>query len=92
MRRPLGLGIEYRPIDFLHLRGGLAVVTGGMQFAGGVSFILGPVNLAGAIASQPGGVIAQVGLSFGNQVPRPPDAMPPANPRTAAGGAGAASP
>ena len=58
----------------LHLRGGLAVVTGGIQFAGGVSFILGPVNLAGAIASQPGGVIAQVGLSFGNQVPRPPDA------------------
>ena len=43
----LGLGIEYRPIDFLHLRGGLAVVTGGVQFGSGVSFILGPVNLSG---------------------------------------------
>ena len=87
----LGLGIEYRPIDFLHLRGGLAVVTGGVQFGSGVSFILGPVNLSAAISSQPGGVIAQIGLSFGNQVPRLPDAVPPANPRTGAGGADAAS-
>ena len=46
-------------------------MTGGIQY-GGVSFILGPVNLSAAVAGQPGGVIAQVGLSFGNQQPRPP--------------------
>ena len=68
----LGLGIEYRPIDFLHLRSGLAVVTGGIQFGGGLSLILGPVNLAAGVAAQPGGLIAQIGLSFGNQLPLSP--------------------
>ena len=75
----LGAGVEYRPLDFLHLRGGLALVTGGLQYGGGVSFILGPVNLAAAVAGQPGGVIAQVGLSFGNQQPRLPGATPPSD-------------
>ena len=51
----LGAGAEYRPLDFLHLRGGLALVTGGLQYGGGVSFILGPVNLSVAAAGQPGG-------------------------------------
>ena len=69
----LGLGMEYRPIDFLHLRGGLAVVTGGIRFGAGVSLILGPVNLAAAVAGQPGGLIGQIGLSFGNPLPRPAD-------------------
>ena len=69
----LGLGMEYRPIDFLHLRGGLAVVTGGIKFGGGLSFILGPVNLAAAVVGQPGGLIGQIGLSFGNPLPRPAD-------------------
>ena len=68
----LGAGVEYRPLDFLHLRGGLALVTDGVQFGGGVSFILGPANLSGAVAGQPGGTIFQAGLSFGNQQPRPP--------------------
>ena len=68
----LGAGAEYRPLDFLHLRAGLALVTGGLQYGGGVSFILGPVNLSVAAAGQPGGAIAQVGLSFGNQQPAAP--------------------
>ena len=75
----LGLGLEYRPIDFLHLRGGLAVVTGGVRFGGGLSLILGPVNLSAAVAGQPGGVIGQIGLSFGNPLPQAPNAMPPAD-------------
>lgn len=69
----LGLGMEYRPVDFLHLRGGLAVVTGGIRFAGGLSLILGAVNLSAAAAGQPGGLIGQFGLSFGNPLPRPVD-------------------
>ena len=75
----LGAGAEYRPLDFLHLRAGLALVTGGLQYGGGVSFILGPVNLSAAAAGQPGGAIAQVGLSFGNQQPHPPGATPPSD-------------
>ena len=69
----LGLGIEYRPIDFLHVRSGVAVVTGGIRIGGGLSLILGPVNLSAGVAGQPGGLIAQVGLSFGNPLPRPAD-------------------
>ena len=48
----LGAGVEYRPLDFLHLRGGLALVTGGLQYGGGVSFILGPVDLSAAVAGR----------------------------------------
>ena len=69
----LGLGMEYRPIDFVHLRGGLAVVTGGIRFGGGLSFILGPVNLSVAVAGQPGGLLGQIGLSFGNPLARRAD-------------------
>ena len=72
----LGLGMEYRPIDFLHLRGGLAVVTGGIKFGGGLSLILGPVNLAAAVAGEPGGLSGQIGLSFGNPLPLSPNALP----------------
>ena len=66
----LGAGAEYRPLDFLHLQAGLALVTDGFQFGGGVSFILGPVNLSAAVNAQPGGVVGQLGLSFENQQPR----------------------
>ena len=63
----VGAGAEYRPLEFLHLRAGLALVTDGFQFGGGLSFILGPVNLSAAVSAQPGGVAAQLGLSFGNR-------------------------
>ena len=63
----LGAGAEYRPLEFLHLRAGLAVVTDGFQFGGGLSFILGPVNLSAAVNAQPGGVAGQLGFSFGNR-------------------------
>ena len=69
----LGQGMEYRPVDFLHLRGGVAVITGGIRFASGLSLILGAVNVAAAVAGQAGGLIGQIGLSFGNPLPRPAD-------------------
>ena len=62
----LGAGAEFRPLEFLHLRGGLALVTEGVQFGGGLSFLLGPLSLSAAVAALPGGVVGQLGLSFGN--------------------------
>lgn len=65
-----GAGAEYRGIDVLHLRGGLAAVTGGFQFGGGASLILGPVNLSFAGALLRGdsdGSVGQFTLSFGGR-------------------------
>lgn len=65
-----GVGAELR-LGFLHLRGGLTKISEGMQYGGGASLVLGPVNLSGAMGLRKGEfsdtVITQVGLSFGNR-------------------------
>jgi hypothetical protein len=66
----VGAGAEYRGIKALHLRGGIAAVTGGFQLGGGASLILGPVNLsfAGAMLSgDTDGSVGQFTLSFGGR-------------------------
>ena len=66
-----GVGVEYRVLAPLHLRAGLAYLTDEFrvhlfQFSGGLSAILGPVNLSTAIAVQhTGPLLAQFVLSFG---------------------------
>jgi hypothetical protein len=46
-------------------------MTDGMQYGGGTSLVLGPVNLSGAVGLQKTDlsdtVMAQFGLSFGNR-------------------------
>ena len=55
----------------LHLRGGATKISEGMQYGGGASLVLGPVNLSGAAGVVKGDlsdtVMAQFGLSFGNR-------------------------
>ncbi|MHB1192578.1 MAG: DUF5723 family protein [Longimicrobiales bacterium] len=66
----VGAGAEYRGIGPLHLRGGLAAVTGGFQLGGGASLILGPVNMSFAAAMLSGdteGSVGQFTLSFGGR-------------------------
>jgi hypothetical protein len=66
----LGAGAEYRGLKVLHLRGGAAVISGGVQYAGGGSLVLGPVNLSAAMAARTGDtnqVLGQFTLSFGNR-------------------------
>lgn len=64
----VGAGVEFRHLDFLHARAGLAVVTDGFQVGAGTSLILGPVHLSGAILGQKTdrreGLGGQVTLSF----------------------------
>ena len=59
-----GLGIEYRALDFLHLMGGGVWVTGGLQYGGGIAFILGSVNISTAMGGAPGGLTGQFVLSI----------------------------
>jgi len=63
-----GVGAELRA-GWVHLRGGLAKITDGMQYGGGVSLILGPVNLSVAGGLQRGedrdAVLGQFVLAFG---------------------------
>ena len=65
-----GVGAEYRA-GVLHLRGGLAKIADGMQFGGGFSLVLGPVNLSLAGGLQRGdnrdAALGQFVLSFGNR-------------------------
>jgi hypothetical protein len=66
----VGAGAEYRGLKALHLRGGLASVTGGFQLGGGASLILGGVNFsfAGAMLSGDNeGSVGQFTLSFGGR-------------------------
>lgn len=46
----LGAGAEFRVLPLLPLRAGVAIVTGGFQFGGGVGVELGPLNLAASVA------------------------------------------
>ena len=64
----LGVGMEYLGLGVLPLRLGAAKVTGGFQFGGGLSLVLGPVNLSWAGALKRGdeeGGMASFTLSFG---------------------------
>ena len=69
----LGAGAEYRVLDPLHLRAGLAYLTDDFtvhlfRISGGLSAILGPVNLSLAVGGQSNGeVLGQFVLSFGNR-------------------------
>jgi hypothetical protein len=50
----LGAGGEYRPVRWLPLRAGTAVVNGGMQFAGGAGVEFGGFRVSGAVLGQTG--------------------------------------
>jgi hypothetical protein len=67
----LGAGAEFRGLRILHLRAGAAVITDGIQYSGGASLVLGPVNLSAAAAVRTGDlgevVLEQFALSFGNR-------------------------
>ena len=68
----VGVGAEYRVLGPLHLRGGVAYLTDFsshlLQYGGGLSAILGPVNVSTAVAGQTNGqVLAQFVISFGNR-------------------------
>jgi hypothetical protein len=66
----LGAGAEFRGLGILHLQGGAAVITDGIQYSGGASLVLGPVNLSAAAAVRTGDlgevVLGHFALSFGN--------------------------
>lgn len=66
-----GVGAEFRGLKVLHLRGGAAVITDGVQFGGGASLVLGPVNISAAGALQTGdlgeALLGQFTLSFGGR-------------------------
>ena len=69
-RSHVGVGAEWRGLRLIHLRGGMALVSGGTQYSGGLSLVLGPVNLSVAGAARQGdteGVLGQFTLSFGNR-------------------------
>lgn len=68
----MGVGAEFRGLGFLHLRAGGAVITGGTQYSGGASLVLGPVSLSAAGAVRQGDsleetVLGQFTLSIGNR-------------------------
>tara|TARA_B100000809_G_scaffold255919_1_gene295144 strand:+ start:1158 stop:2450 length:1293 start_codon:yes stop_codon:yes gene_type:complete len=67
----MGLGAEFRGISILHLRSGVALITDGIQYGGGASLILGPVNISVAGALQRGVLrekaLGQFTLSFWNR-------------------------
>jgi len=66
-RSHLGVGAEWRALRLLQLRAGLGVISGGTQYSGGASLVLGPVNLSIAGAQRLGDVdtaLAQFTLSI----------------------------
>jgi hypothetical protein len=67
----LGAGAEFRGLKVIHLRGGAAIITDGIQYSGGLSLVLGPVNLSAAAAVQTGDLgenfLGQFTFSLGNR-------------------------
>jgi hypothetical protein len=65
-----GVGAELRA-GFIHLRAGLAKISDGMQYGGGLSLVLGPVNLSLAGGLQKGderdAAMSQFVFSFGGR-------------------------
>jgi len=66
-----GVGAEYHGLSALYLRGGGAVVSGGFEISGGLSLILGPVNLSLAAGLRQADLgdesLGQFTLSFGGR-------------------------
>ncbi len=67
----LGVGVEFRPIGMLPLRGGISRVSGGRtQFSAGLGLVLGPVNFSAAILTEAGSkgeyAVGSFALSFGH--------------------------
>jgi len=63
-----GLGLEYSGLEFLPIRLGAAKITDGFQLGGGLSLVMGPVNLSWAGGLRRGdveGSMASFALSFG---------------------------
>ena len=49
----IGMGVEFRGVSFLPLRGGFSRVSGGaVHFAGGLGLELGPVHFSGAYLTE----------------------------------------
>ncbi len=65
----VGAGASLRIVPFLHLQGGVAKITNAVQYSGGATLVLGPINLGFAAAVQRGeamdGALAMVALSLG---------------------------
>lgn len=64
-----GLGVEGRPAPWIPLRAHVAKITDGYQVGGGLSLVLGPVSLSGALAARMGDVedatLGMLTLSWG---------------------------
>ena len=67
----IGVGLEFRPLRMLPLRGGISRVSGGRtQFAAGLGLILGPVNFSAGLLTEAGSkgeyAVGSFALSFGH--------------------------
>ena len=65
------MGLEFRPLGMLPLRGGISRVSGGgTQFSAGLGLILGPLNLSAGILTEAGSkgeyAVGTFALSFGH--------------------------
>ena len=66
-----GVGAEFRGLRVLHLRGGAAIVTDGIELGGGASLVLGPVSFTAAGGVRCGDLddttLGQFTFSFGGR-------------------------
>ncbi len=68
----IGVGVEFRPVGFLPLQGGISLVSGGKrQLATGLGLVLGPVNLSAGLLFERGTAgeftAGSFALSFGHR-------------------------